>query len=231
MPEGETWVFEDCEALVKKLKRRDWRHDFKRAHEEGPDLGVLSAVYRSVGSSTFRAFRRYKEWSPSFVFRECVARELERGKFQEFAGIRSKHQYRGWAVKFARDIRKEWRTRLRCDLEIPRVLKLINLLAKGLCIVAPLWPRKFEAIVWSVDVPLDKYSLRPLACISKLSSLGINWGSATMGSVEDLATYARIQKSIDEFCRKANVPPLAYDFSRGMCPTAGGNQSPGRNGR
>jgi hypothetical protein len=211
LPKADTWRFADREELIAQLKRRDWKNDFRAAHDKD-NLGPLSAIYRSVSSSTFRAFRAHKEWSPSFVFREWSARELAGGGFSELLAVRSSRQYRTWAVKLARGLGKEWRERLRYEIKLPRALKLINLLAKGLCIVTPLWPSKFEAIVWFVEVPLDKYSLRPLACIPELGSLGISWNSASMGSITDLKTYAKIQESIRAFCGKANVPPLAYDF-------------------
>jgi hypothetical protein len=211
LSKGDTWKFANREELVAQLKQRDWKNYFSAAHEED-NLGPLSAIYRSVSSSTFRAFRTHKEWSPSFVFREWAARELDGDGFSELLAVRSNYQYRSWAVKLARGLNKEWQKRLRYEIELPRALKLINLLAKGLCIVAPLWPDKFEAIVWFVEVPLDKYSLRPLACIPELGSLGINWNNASMGSIKNLKTYAKIQDSIHAFCEKANVPPLAYDF-------------------
>lgn len=211
LPKGDTWRFTNREELIAQLKKRDWRKAFRGVHDKD-NLGPLSAIYRSVSSSTFRAFRTHKEWSPSFVFREWVASELDGGSFSELLAVRSNRQYRSWAIKLARGLNKEWQKRLRHEIELPRALKLINLLAKGLCIVTPLWPDKFESIVWFVEVPLDKYSLLPLACIPELGSLGINWHSASMGSIEDLKTYAKIQESINAFCGEANVPPLAYDF-------------------
>lgn len=211
MPKGDTWRFTNREELIAQLKQRDWKNYFIAAYDKD-NLGPLSAIYRSVSSSTFRAFRTHKEWPPSFVFREWAARELVGGRLSELIAVRSNDQYRSWAVQLARGLSKEWQKRLRYEIEIPRALKLVNLLAKGLCIVTPLWPDKFEAIVSFVEVPLDKYSLRPLACIPELGSLGINWHNASMGSIKDVKTYAKIQESIHAFCGKANVPPLAYDF-------------------
>jgi hypothetical protein len=211
LPKGDTWRFTNREELIAQLKQRDWRKDFGAAYDKD-NLGPLSAIYRSVSSSTFRAFRTRKEWSPSFVFREWAAGELIGGGLSELLAVRSNDQYRSWAVKLAKDLGKEWQKRLRYEIELPRALKLVNLLAKGLCIVTPLWPDRFEAIVWFVEVPFDKYSLRPLDCIPELRSLGINWNNASMGSIKDLKAYSKIQESIHGFCEKANVPPLAYDF-------------------
>jgi hypothetical protein len=207
LPKGDTWRFTDREELIAQLKQRDWKNAFSTVHDDKNNLGPLSAIYRSVSKTTFRAFRKHKEWSPSSVFRECAARELAGGGFSELLAVRSNDQYRSWSVKLARALSKEWQRRLRYRIELPRALKLVNLLAKGLCIVTPLWPDQFESIVWFVEVPLDKYSLRPLACISELRGLGINWNGASMGSIENLKEYAKIQESIRAFCAEANVPP------------------------
>jgi hypothetical protein len=208
---GDTWRFKNREELIAQLKHRDWKNYFIAAHDKD-NLGPLSAIYRSVSKTIFRAFRTHKEWSPSFVFREWAARELAGGSLSELIAVRSNDEYRSWAKKLARSLSKEWQKRLRYEIEIPRALKLVNLLTKGLCIVTPLWPDKYEAIVWFIEVPLDKYSLRPLACIPELGRVGINWNNASMGSIENEKTYAKIQDAIHTFCGVANVPPLAYDF-------------------
>lgn len=217
MPKPATSRFADYEDLVSRLQRRPWQDDFRKMHDNvvgtsGIDMGPLSAIHRSVSGSTFRAFRSRKEWTPSLVFREWAGRRLVGGKFNELVEVDSRPGYRGWAIDLARNLDREWQGRLREPLGIPRALKLINLLAKGLCAVSPLWPAKFKTVVWFVHVPLDKYSLRPLACIPELSRLGINWNTATMSSVLDIKTYDRIQKSIHSICEKATVPALAYDF-------------------
>jgi hypothetical protein len=211
LPKGDTSKFANREELIAQLRQRDWESDFRTAHDKD-NLGALSAIYRSVSNTTFRAFRRHKDWSPSIVFRGWAARELDGGSLSELMAVGSNDQYRSWAKKLARGLNKEWQKRLRYEIELPRALKLINLLAKGLCIVTPLWPDKFKSIVWFVEVPLDKYSLRPLACVPDLGSLGINWNNASMGSIKDLKTYAKIQDAIHAFCGEANVPPIAYDF-------------------
>ncbi len=130
MPKGETWTFTNRDALIAQLKQRNWKNDFRAIHDKD-NLGPLSAIYRSVSSSTFRAFRTHKDWSPSYVFREWAARELAGGKLSELLAVRSNDQYRSWAVKLARSLNKEWQKRLRYELELPRALKLVNHLAKA----------------------------------------------------------------------------------------------------
>jgi hypothetical protein len=217
MPEPATRVFTNLDHLVAELRRRRWREDFQKDHErlihrDGFDLGPLSAIYASVSSSTFRAFRSGHEWTPSTVFREWAGRRLSEGTMKDVLALRSNEEYRTLALGLARNLEKDWKQRLHDPLQIPRALKLVNLLMKGLCVVCPVWPKRFGTLVWFLDVPLDKYSLRPLACIPKLAKLGITWNTATMGSVPDLRTYNHIQDSIHEACARANVPAIAYDF-------------------
>jgi hypothetical protein len=212
MPKSEAWSFADSGRLIAELRKQDWKKNLREVHSKNPDLGPLTAIYHAVSSSTYRSFRKRKDWTPSVVFRGWASTELFHGEYENLAGIRSHDQYHAWAVRLARSLGKEWKKRLGYELDVPRALKLINLLAKGLCIVSPLWPEEYEKVVWHVEVPLDKYSLRPLSCLTELSSLGIRWADASMGAVKDLKTYCKIQESIFKFCETAGVPALAYDF-------------------
>jgi hypothetical protein len=212
MPGTDTWSFASRDELIAYLRARDWKRDFREVHESIQDCGPLTAIYHSVGKSTFRAFRKGNNWTPSLVFRSWAGTELVQGGLSELQDVNSPDRYRDWALRLARSLGKEWQKRLGYKVEIPRGMKLINLLAKGLCIVSPLWPERYESIVWNIDVPLDKYSLRPLACVPELQAFGLNWPGATMGSIKDLKAYARIQDAIRGLCGKAGVPPLAYDF-------------------
>jgi hypothetical protein len=212
VPKNETLLFASCEQLVAGLGKQDWKKNLNELHSKNLDLGPLTAIYHSVGKSTYRSFRKYKDWTPSVVFREWASAELFHGGLEEFAGVRSHDQYHAWAVRSARSLAKEWQKRLRYSLDLPRALKLTNLLAKGLCVVSPLWPETSQKLVWQIEVPLDKYSLRPLSCLPELADLGIRWNVASMGSVKDLKTYRKVQESIFRFCETAGVPPLAYDF-------------------
>ena len=86
----------------------------------------------------------------------------------------------------------------------------MNLLAKGLCVVTPLWPDQCKMVAKYIDVPLDQFSLRPLACIEALDHLRLR--NASMGSVKNIDEYEEIQTAIRHLCAKAGVPPIAYDF-------------------
>ena len=212
MPKGETWSFTNIEQLVAELRKQDWKKNLREVHLKNLDLGPLTAIYHAVSYSTYRSFRKHKDWTPSVVFRGWAAKELFDCELENLAEVRSHDQYHAWAVRLARSVSKEWLKRLKYELDVPRALKLINLLAKGLCIVSPLWPQEYDKIIWHVEVPLDKYSLRPLSCVSELGGLGIRWSDASMGAVKDLKTYRKIQGSIFRLCEKAGVPALAYDF-------------------
>jgi len=202
--------FSSADELVSQVKAVDWAARIEGIHADPSreDLGPLTAVYSSVGSSTFRAFRVYKSRRPSDVFRSCVSRELLEGGFAEFRDIRTNAAYRTWAFYLAKKLQQAWQQELKTKLDLARALKLVNLLAKGLCTVSPIWPTLSETIARFIDVPLDKYSLRPLACVEGLGRLR----KASMGSVEDATDYKKIQQTILDLCQKAGKPPIAYDF-------------------
>lgn len=208
-----TLIFRHSAQLVAALEARDWEKDLSGLHEKDPDLGPLTAVHASVGKSSLRRFRKNRDWTPSIVFRSWASTELLDGSLVELAKVSDNDQYRKWAVSHAKGLIRAWKKRFpKYPMDIPIALKLINLLAKRLCVVFPLWPEKYKRVIWFVDVPLDKYSLRPLACMPELAHLTINWNTASMGSVKDVETYVEIQDAIRNICRKAHVPPLAYDF-------------------
>jgi hypothetical protein len=204
-------TFESREDLVAVLKRHDWKRDLRREHDKQPDFGLLTAVYDSVGSNTFGAFRSKEDWGPSVVFRNWACAQLLHGGFAAFERIDSNEQYRKWANSCARSLRGQWRPRLGDTLDHFRALKLINLLAKGLCVVSPLWPKRYKTVIWHIDVALDRYSLRPLSCLD-IHGVDINWKTASMGAVKDIRTYLAIENEIRKVCKEAEVPPIAYDF-------------------
>jgi hypothetical protein len=76
MPHALSFLSED--EIVELLKKVDWEKRIDEIHSDParPDLGVLTAVYSSIGSSTFRAFRVNRNRRPSDVFRSCISRAL-----------------------------------------------------------------------------------------------------------------------------------------------------------
>ncbi len=207
-----TLSFGSKDEIVAALKGRKWEEDLTKAHEHKKnkhgDLGPLTAIYTSVGSSTYRSLPKYKETLPSVVFRSWATAALLGGAFAKLMEIQSSAQYRRWALHLAKRLNKEWREQLRYDLGLPRALKLVNLLAKSLCVVSPLWPDRGITVASYLDVPLDQFSLRPLACIEGFGHLR----NASMGSVKTREEYIEIQDTIGKLCKKARVPPIAYDF-------------------
>lgn len=137
-----------------------------------------------------------------------MARQLFDGSFASFMTVKTNKDYRAWAVRLAKRLRRDWEKALEAELDFPRSLKLVNLVAKALCTVSPVWPTSSKAIARCIDVPLDQYSLRPLACIEGLGYLR----RASMGSVQDEAEYDTIQQAIRGLCKKAGSVPIAYDF-------------------
>lgn len=201
--------FHSKDEIIAALKKRRWKDGLTEAHKnKHEDLGPLTAIYTSVGSSTYRSFPKHRQTSPSVVFRSWASTELFDGAFAKLREIQSNVQYRGWAIHLATRLGKEWRKQLRYDLDLPWALKLVNLLAKGLCVVSPLWPERYTTVVNYLDVPLDQFSLRPLACIEGHGHLR----NASMNSVKTREQYIEIQDTIGELCDEARVPPIAYDF-------------------
>jgi hypothetical protein len=200
--------FKDRDELVAALRRTRWTNALKRAHAKEEDLGPLTAIYASVTRSTYRAFRSHGNHTPSSVFRTWASRELYSCNFRKLRNVRSNHQYRAWAIDLAQSLSNTWHKDLREKLTIPKALKLINLLAKGLCVVSPLWPTETKTVIKHLDIPLDQFSLRPLTCIEDLSGLR----RASMGYVQTLETYEDLQSAIRDVCDEARVPPIAYDL-------------------
>ena len=198
--------FKDQDHLVSALKQVQWERRLDEIHAERDDLGPLTSIFAAVGSSTFRAFKSRGEKRPSVVFRNCVSELLFNCGASDLANVGSNDDYRAWALGFARHLEKRWQEQLRCSLDRPRALKLVNLLAKGLCTVSPIWPDRSKTVARYIDVPLDQFSLRPLACIGKWRSLR----NASMGDVK--GQYGQIQATIRELCKEADKPAIAYDF-------------------
>lgn len=203
--------FDSKDEIVATLKGRRWEGDIENVHRSiEVDLGPLTAIYTSVGSSTFRSFPKYRTNSPSVTFRSWASTELFHGAFAQLRAIQSNEEYRTWAFRLAKHLDSEWLDTLRYELHLPRALKLVNLLAKGLCAVSPMWPNQYKKTAQYLDVPLDQFSLRPLACIESLDHLNLR--NASMGSVKTREQYIEIQDTIRKLCAEAGVPPIAYDF-------------------
>jgi hypothetical protein len=207
MPKALSFASKD--EIVAALKERRWEGDIENVHQSiEVDLGPLTAIYTSVGSSTYRSFPKHRTTSPSLVFRSWASSELFHGAFAQLSRIQSNGEYRNWAFRLAKHLDAEWFESLRYKLDLPRALKLVNLLAKGLCVVTPLWPKQYKTVARYLDVPLDQFSLRPLACIEGFDHLR----NASMGSVKTREQYIKIQDTIRGVCDEARVPPIAYDF-------------------
>ncbi|HEY6337888.1 MAG TPA: hypothetical protein VIW68_05295 [Candidatus Sulfotelmatobacter sp.] len=203
------------EIVDELLKATSWQDNVEKDHgklelKHELDLGPLTAIYRSVSSTTYRAFRKNGNTQPSVVFRTWAVERLYSGAFVKLEAVQTNRWYRDWAIDLGKDLDAEWDKRLGYRLELPRALKLVNLLAKGLCAVFPLWPKKYKKIAPHMDVPLDKFSLRPLACIQSLTYLKLH--NASMGSIRNLEDYKKVQDVIRALCKKAGVFPLTYDY-------------------
>jgi hypothetical protein len=72
-PSG-TWSFANCDELIGHLKARDWKLDFRRAHEKVADLGPLTAICHSVCI-------KFTAWCCSRIWRFVYLTQGEPGKF------------------------------------------------------------------------------------------------------------------------------------------------------
>src|SRR5258708_32342160 len=106
--------FRSEDDLVEMLRPVAWERRIDEIHaDRKEDLGVLSAVYTSVSSSTFRPFRTYRDSRPSILFRGHVSRELFKRGFSGLCAIRSNNAYRSWALRLARHLEGKWREDLK----------------------------------------------------------------------------------------------------------------------
>lgn len=167
--------FANENEIVERLKTVDWKERIDEIHHGSarPDLGVLTAVYSSVGSSTFRDFRASRNRRPSDLFRSCVSKELFVDGFAEFCRVNTNEAYRDWAFHLARQLVRCWGKELDSKLEFTRAMKLVNLLAKALCTVSPAWPTlshkslRVSTLLWTNIRFVRSPALRDLvACVT-----------------------------------------------------------------
>ena len=111
--------FKNSSELVTKLRLVNWTERIDEIHADREDLGALTAIFDAVVSSTFRAFRSYKDNKPSEVFRACVSEMLFNCGLSELQKVASNDEYRVWALRLARRLDKKWEEQLNEGLERP----------------------------------------------------------------------------------------------------------------
>ncbi len=137
-------VVKDRAQFVAKLEDYEWKKDFRDIAAENGASGLLAAVYKGVDANTFRAFRRYKQNTPSTTFRSWASEELYRDALTDLLRIRSAARYDKWLLRLARRLDKMTAKEIVTSPQIlSRALKLLNLLVKRLCTMPPLWPRHY----------------------------------------------------------------------------------------
>ncbi len=108
------WSFTGSDQLVAELRKQDWKKNLREVHSKNPDLGPLTAIYHAVSSSTYRSFRKRKDWTLSVVFRGWASTELFHGECENLAGyapmINTMRGQSGWREVWGRSGRSGWGT-------------------------------------------------------------------------------------------------------------------------
>jgi len=165
-------------------------------------------VHHSVGSNTFRAFRKTQK-PPSVVFRTWAAKELESESFMtELNGLASQKEFDEWISRVSDRFNSAWQAAMGAEISYGPRRKLPNLLLKELALWTGLDDAHRATLVRWLHVPLDKYTL--LAMRNCVTAVNIP-KSATMRFVTSQAMYDRLQGVIREFAAKAQVPPIYFD--------------------
>jgi len=123
--------------------------------------------------------------------------------------VTSQSEYTDWLYQLGEDFRRFWKQEMRKEMDFGRSLKLLNLLAKRLCIYREIQVEEFRRIVRFLEVPLDSYTIQAVAncnVINKRIPL-----SATMSFVEDLPTYEEFQRGIRQLAEGVGVPAIAFE--------------------
>lgn len=169
----------------------------------------LSEIVRhSVGSNTFRAFRKTQE-PPSVVFRAWAAEELESETFMaELNNLSSTNDFDEWIRRLCSRFNSAWHAAMGVQIPYGPRRKLPNLLMKEFALWTGLDDARRATLVRWLHVPLDKYTLLAMRnCVTDVSIPK----SATMRFVTSQAMYDRLQSVIREFAAKAEVPAIYFD--------------------
>jgi hypothetical protein len=199
----------DRAELIRDLKKYQWREWFQKHRYQDSDLHRIIAD--SVGANIFRAFRHLPE-KPSVVFRNWAYDSFNEQFLEEFCAVGSRSQYRDWAYRVSRSLRRCWKGRMDRDMPYGPSLKLTNLIAKRLCLSKQ---TPFPKMAKFLDVPLDAYTIRGVAnfvfTFPDSSAIGRVPFAATMSFIQNQGMYEAFQEGIYQITHEANVPSIALD--------------------
>jgi hypothetical protein len=194
--------------LESELEQYPWEAWFQleRWKERNSDLEAI--INSAVAGNTFRAFHHMPH-PPARTFRDWAIGAIDSRGLKSMQSVTSQSEYTDWLYRLGEDFRRFWKQEMRKEMDFGRSLKLLNLLAKRLCICREIQVEEFRRIVRFLEVPLDSYTIQAVAncdVINKRIPL-----SATMSFVEDLPTYEEFQRGIRQLAEGVGVPAIAFE--------------------
>lgn len=206
--------YADRQELIIALKRYQWLTWFKERRDRGGDSDLKIIIQESVGPNIFRAFRHLPA-KPSVIFRDWAYESLSSQFLVDFRNVNSRSSYRNWLYALSDSMQERWKREMGATMVLGPSLKLVNLVAKRLCLFREISDPEFARIVRFVEVPLDIYTIQAVAnCIPEFpdhEAIGRVPKAATMGFVRDKRMYEAFQDGMRQLTDDAGVPPIALD--------------------
>lgn len=209
-------MFEDREKLVAALSKHtaDWWNLYKpirvSIQRKFGKLDVAAIVEASVRPNVYRAFHNCK---PAQVFREWAKQEFGRtlGKYR---CAKTQRDFDKWLGDVVQSLQETWPKETGQKLGFGPSLKLVNLVAKNLCICEGIKSEDGKRVARYLHVPLDRYTIVALRnCSSDVSVAAWKIPSgATMSFIQKPELYWAFQYRIRELACAADVPPIVFDF-------------------
>ncbi len=202
------------EDLVSALRNYHWSDWFEKLREQEKASDLQLIIKHSVGPNIFRAFRHLPE-KPSVVFRGWAYDSFGREFLNGFRQIGAHSQYREWAYTVSDALRRRWSRTMGTEMPYGPSLKLINLIAKRLCLFSEISFAELWKLVEFLEVPLDIYTIQAFAnCVLTFpdqEAIGHVPAAATMSFIRNKRMYEAFQDGIIEIAQQADVPPIALD--------------------
>ena len=209
--------------LIKKLKDFPWWQQWVcRARNNVSNCGLESIIKQSVGANVFRAFPHlprkpseiYRDWAYNYLISNSPGKQNNNNIPKCFYAIKTRSEYRKWAYQSAKSLRDKWSREMKTDMHFGPSLKIINLLAKRLCLSNEITCKESYELSWIMDVPLDYYVIIEVKKIIETNCplIGIIPSRPTMNFIKNKQMYECFQNEIYSLTKDAGVPPIALDY-------------------
>ncbi|HEY2894965.1 MAG TPA: hypothetical protein VGJ16_12150 [Pirellulales bacterium] len=197
--------FLNKEELVEELASN--KHKIELWFSERQD-SLDKIVHQSVGSNTFRAFRKLSQ-KPSVVFRNWALGECEAAGFRDQLNrIDSQSTFDGWIKGLSDRLNAAWQASMSESIPYGPRRKLPNLLLKEVVRWTALDEAHRARLVNWLHVPLDSYTLSTIRNCILDPAIPKN---ATMKFVVGATMYDQIQAVIRALAVEARVPAIYFD--------------------